>query len=446
MRDALLILWLATMGADRIDLLAGSGPFVLTPFLVLTPIILAMSAADWAIGRRRITIPRDTAPFLLAATGLASVVLVSVLFSSDLEMSAKRTALLFAQLYGSFVIALLLINHARPESILVRGAYWGIGIAIAFNIAQVWFWVTEGATSAVWGVIDLTPQVYGTWVPRLSGAVIDQNRGGLLLLVYLFLLGRFARPSRLRSVFIFVGVLAVITTLSRSAMLGGLATLGVFWITGGLTRFSRLQLFGFACAAAAVAVLLIAMPHQLDVVAAYTEPLAGRFSVAEGSSRVHLGLIERGFEVSTASIQNALIGIGFGNSFVVLEEFFPGTMYANFHSLYLTLLAESGVFALALGLILLLYPVARPGPFLAIIVGMAFFNLFYQSTTDPAFWLMIALAWLTAGKSGHARESRHPASLRETTLDGAALRAPDHTHVRGNDEFIILNRLKSCEV
>ena len=38
-RHTLLAIWVALLGADRLDLLGGRGPVVLTPFLLLTPIV-----------------------------------------------------------------------------------------------------------------------------------------------------------------------------------------------------------------------------------------------------------------------------------------------------------------------------------------------------------------------------------------------------------------------
>src|ERR1019366_9677639 len=37
---ALLVLWMALVGADRLDLAGGSLPVVITPFLALTPVVL----------------------------------------------------------------------------------------------------------------------------------------------------------------------------------------------------------------------------------------------------------------------------------------------------------------------------------------------------------------------------------------------------------------------
>jgi hypothetical protein len=139
---------------------------------------------------------------------------------------------------------------------------------------------------------------------------------------------------------------------------------------------------------------------------AVLEPLGARVSVGEGSSQMHLALIERGLIVATSSFHNALLGIGYGNGLMVLEDFFPGNRYANFHSYYVTLLAESGIVALALGLWLMVHPfLMRWGPFVPLVAGFMAFNLFYQSTTEPAFWLVLALAWLTAGDRGVGRSA-----------------------------------------
>ena len=46
MSDLALVLWVALLGADRIDILGGEGPVVLTPFYVLTPIVVWTEGAS----------------------------------------------------------------------------------------------------------------------------------------------------------------------------------------------------------------------------------------------------------------------------------------------------------------------------------------------------------------------------------------------------------------
>jgi len=57
MTDLLLPLWVALIGADRIDLLGGHGPIVLTPFYVLTPLVIGREAV-----RRSKSLRSSTAP------------------------------------------------------------------------------------------------------------------------------------------------------------------------------------------------------------------------------------------------------------------------------------------------------------------------------------------------------------------------------------------------
>jgi hypothetical protein len=63
---------------------------------------------------------------------------------------------------------------------------------------------------------------------------------------------------------------------------------------------------------------------------------------AGASGGIHLDLIRRGLDVFGSSPWNFLFGIGVGNSPVVLQDFFPGNPYANFHSLYIAVLVEGG--------------------------------------------------------------------------------------------------------
>ncbi|HET6763716.1 MAG TPA: hypothetical protein VFH27_08585, partial [Longimicrobiaceae bacterium] len=65
----------------------------------------------------------------------------------------------------------------------------------------------------------------------------------------------------------------------------------------------------------------------------------------------------------------------------------------NFHSIYVTLLAESGVFALVLGMVLFFWPMGRSRRYLPLLAAFAAFNVFYQLLTEPIFWFGLAAAW-----------------------------------------------------
>ena len=73
---------------------------------------------------------------------------------------------------------------------------------------------------------------------------------------------------------------------------------------------------------------------------------------------------------------------------------FPGNKYGNFHSLYVTVMVESGIFALMSSLVLLGVPLIRGAQLRPMIAGLSVFNVFYQTLSEPLFWFVLALAWL----------------------------------------------------
>ena len=106
-------------------------------------------------------------------------------------------------------------------------------------------------------------------------------------------------------------------------------------------------------------------------------------------------LIGRGISEATASLPRLAIGLGYGSAYTVLQDVFPGNRYASFHSLYVTIFAETGIVGLLCILVMFGVPLVQGGRYRALVAGAAVFNLFYQAHTDPAFWLILGLAWIT---------------------------------------------------
>jgi hypothetical protein len=394
--------WLALIGADRVDLLAGGAALRLTPFLVLTPVLLAVEVVRLLRQRGgRVEIPEGAARYALVATLLLAVSLVSVFFSYDPDIAGRRLALLMAQVYGTLFAAVLLFQRPDRNRILVRGAYLGIAVSVAFNLAQLAAWFV-GATATGEGpeagsLVFWKVWSYGPWVPRLSGAVIDMNRGGFVLAAYLFILMRFARPGRMRAGFAIAAVLSIVLTLSRSALLALVVMAVVLVVQSGRLRLSRAAALAATLSVAVVFGLMLSFPAALVASTdAIVPPLLLRL-LGDGSSSIHFDLLRHGIETGSASVRNALLGVGFGNSYAVLEEFFPGNEYGNFHSLYLTFLVETGVLALCLGALLLLYPLVRSNLYRPLIAGTIAFGVFYQTNLEPIFWLVLAAAWMEMG-------------------------------------------------
>src|SRR5262249_15551926 len=190
-------------------------------------------------------------------------------------------------------------------------------------------------------------------------------------------------------------VLLLVATISRSALLGA-AAMGLMMAVRQRGRVSLVPLVAASLIAAAGIGLFLTNPRVVRRAAAVlTAPASHRLSTSEGSAQSHLALIERGLSDATGSVPTALIGFGYGNSHLVLQDVFPGNKYGNFHSLYVSLFAESGVVALLLIVVLMLTPLIAGGPFRPLIAGAVVFNLLYQTPTEPAFWFALSASWLT---------------------------------------------------
>jgi hypothetical protein len=391
----LLALWFALIGADRLDFFAGNGPFILAPVLILTPVVVVLGTLRLLGGGGRFRVPANTGAYTLLATAFLAVVLVSVFYSYDLEMSVRRYALLAFQVYGTVLVALILAQRADARTVLVRGAYWGLLIGTVFNAFQIAsFFVRSGDEFLLLGgVVDMTANVYGTWVPRLAGQAFDMNRGGILFLVYVAVLLRLAPRSKVRTLAVAVGVIGIVGSLSRSVLLGGIGVgLAIVFLEGRFSLSRRGAAIG-ALAVAGIAGMLMFSPRAVEVGNAVMVPIAMRFDMSEGSAGVHAELLERGIEVALESPKHALVGVGYGNSFAYVDDIFPDDKYGNFHSLYVTLLVESGGLALLAGLLLLGYPAFRGGTYRPLIMGLAFFNIFYQTGAEAVFWFVLVLGW-----------------------------------------------------
>lgn len=431
--SVLLPLWFALLAADRVDLLAGRGPFVLTPFLVLTPVIVLVA---W---RHRLQhgeplplAPLRLAPFRLAPLGLAPLrlavlllalvipVIGSVFVSMDVPRSAMRAVQLVAVAFGVAAVRLAVPPSALRAG-LVRGARWGVRLYAFACLGQLL--VLAGVIPAALPleelpIVSLAPSLHGGLLPRLSGFVVDSNRSGLVLLVYAALL--WWDDWRRHVGTLATALFCTLLTLSRSSMLAGLAALAwELWSRSrragqnqpGVSARPR-ALYGVGVAAAVttavVSALLLVSPRLRAESARVVAPVAERFSFEEGSGDDHLRLLARGIETGTRSVPTALHGIGYGSAYLELQDFFPGDRYGNFHSVYVGIFAESGVFALIVTVLLIGVPLLQRTRQAALSAAVAVFGVFYGALAEPTFWFAITVAWLPLVMSARPKATSNP--------------------------------------
>ena len=391
MTRTLLVLWMALVGTVRLDLSGGALPVVLSPFLVLTPLVIGALALQRYLKARPLIIEWPALGYLLAVSLFLAAVGTSTLVSLDADATLARAVLLLMQFGGATAVALLV--HDDPDAIaaLRTGAMVGVALFVVLDVMAIFAFLGALPLDLPLGFasLRLDSYGYGGFIPRLSGGSIDPNNAGLLLLIYAFL------APRTRGLALFL----LLLTLSRSAVLAALALGAVSaWQFGVAHRAAPARRVLLAIAVVGVALLAIARsPVAMEGTARMLAPFAERVGAGEeggGSAADHQALIVRAAEEGSRDVPRATFGLGWGAANVVLQDIFPGNRYGNFHSLYGTAFAEAGIVALVSALVLLLMPLLRDTPWRPAVAGFIVFNLFYQSTTEPAFWLLLALAWV----------------------------------------------------
>ena len=393
---ALFLTWVALLGADRINLLGADSPFVLTPYLVLSPLVVLGEVARRIRTGRGLQLSRRTPTFCLLALALMSLAVSSVFVSRDLSSSAPRVAQLALMLGGAFAVAMAVQDRDDLGALFARGARLGLLLYALFDVAQLLAWLEIVPTSLPeqQAMLQLSPDMYAGVVPRLSGMVMDSNRGGLLLVLFGYFVAAGDEDRARAWRWISLAAVLLLLTLSRSSMLAAGGAIAMLLFEGHRVQLPRRLIASFATVVVAVSALLLTDPRVRGDAFSAIEPLRQRFTLLEGSSQDHVRLLDRGVATATGSVSVALHGIGYGSSHLALQDFFPGDRYGNFHSIYVGIFAEAGIFALLVLVLLMAVPLVGAGAHRPLVVAVALFGLFYGALAEPAFWLALVLAWL----------------------------------------------------
>jgi hypothetical protein len=393
------------IGADRIDLFAGQGPFTLTPFLILAPLVVLLNLLRRGLrGEFYFELKpsmRRQFPFLAASGGFLLLTFGSIPLGLDPERGLVAFCdLLLVTLLG-YCISLEILAEPAQERLIERSVTFGLTMYLIFCIGEI-IALTHGLALAPnekpssWMQSTFAPSMLGNWIPTLSGTTSDANRSGFVLTMYLVLLDRFVTKSRRTLVLRFSIGIFILLTLSRS---GALCWFGFYFFSSAfwMRLLSRRALWRVA--AIAIVCSLLGVVYQQEIVGLaetweVSDAISVKMSMSEGSSgESHILLIQRGIETWLTSTKTVVAGIGFAAAPKVLEDFFGNDKRGNFHCLYVTALAEMGFPAFVFLMVLLVYPVIGRKGALSCIVAIMIFNISYQTHTEPVFWLVLSLVW-----------------------------------------------------
>ena len=389
----LILLLIIFAGADRINFGVNlTDSFKLTPFLLLSIIYLPFTLTFF-IKRIKLNWLVENQFFLSSFTLFLCLVIMSAVFSPAVIMSSKRMVLLFIIII-IIIIILSEYDASQINNFLIYSSIAGSILFLIFNglLLTTWLRIIQIDLAQ----IDLIPDTIAYYIPRLGGFSGDVNRGGFVLSFYTYILWVNRKKLRFSSFLLCINLLMLFLTLSRSTYL----LLFILFFSYALLFQRHLFNIQFMSYLLIPLIVLIFGLIQMDNVGIIEiEPvIEERLTITNEkgtSANIHFDLIAKGTKLILSNMKYFFVGIGHGASYLLTSGYYwSGTKYGNFHSQYLSIFIENGVFAfLSFLFFTLIYPIyhGKNNIYLPLLIALIFFNIFYQLTNEPTYWLVILL-------------------------------------------------------
>ena len=390
----LATLIIATAGIDRINIGATiTDSFLMTPFLVLSIIYLITRIIFFTKSINMGWLLKNQI-FLISFLIFIITLITSSIFSSDILTSSKRLVLINLILV-SFILMLSSIKHEHLDQILFNASVLGSLIFLTFNFLLLLSWINIIALESPF--LNLEPDTIAYYVPRLGGFSNDVNRAGFILSFFTYILWISKKNDLQINILIITNIFMIMSTLSRSTYLF-LFVLTISYILMFQKHLINIKMIFFILLPLLSLFMLTIRLDSLNIIQ-LDEVLEERFSFNNisnsGSAAIHIALIKQGFNLAISNLKIFILGVGHGVSYLFTTGYYwSGSKYGNFHSQYISVFAENGFLSLISFIIFsVLFPLlsSRKNIFLPILIGLFFFNIFYQLSSEPLYWFAILL-------------------------------------------------------
>jgi len=390
---SLILLLIIFAGADRINFGVNvTDSFKLTPFILLSIIYLPFTLTFY-IKKIKLNWLIDNQFFLSSFTLFLCLVIMSAVFSPAIIMSSKRIVLLFIIII-IIIIVLSEYDASQINNFLIYSSIAGSILFLIFNglLLSTWLKIIQIDLPQ----IDFIPDTIAYYIPRLGGFSGDVNRGGFVLSFYTYILWINRKKIKFSGFLLCINLLMIFLTLSRSTYL----LLFILFFSYALLFQRHLFNIAFISYLIIPLIVLIVGLIQMDNIGIIKigPVIEERLTVTSdkgASASIHFDLIAKGTKLILSDMKYFFVGIGHGVSYLLTDGYYwSGTKYGNFHSQYISIFIENGVFAFFSFLFFtLIYPIyhGNNNIFLPLLIGLIFFNIFYQLTNEPTYWLIILL-------------------------------------------------------
>ena len=388
----LLLLYLVFAGVDRINFGGNTiESFKLLPHIPLSFLMISFIAFfkiddidfSWIFNKKSV---------LIFFSLFMIFVIISILFSIDILYSFKRFVLLLL-IVSTVIIILSSYNNKELKEYLYYASMFGSLLFYIFNILLFLNWL--GYFDIDSNIINLNPNYIAHFIPRLGGFTSDANRGIAILVIYtFFLFSYFGKKNIITQFIIILNILFIFASLSRTAIVFFIITISLYSILSATGR-EKIAVFIFIPISLILLFNIINFYSEnniIDIESALEERLTLDNFNHDTSAGIHLKLINEGFKIAFSDMKIFFVGCGHGASYKIIKGFeMSRKKIGNFHSQYLSVLVENGIFA---SLSLLILTIILPlfyyrNKLLPLLVGLFCFNLLYQLTNEPLYWFTL---------------------------------------------------------
>lgn len=419
--DKLVILYLTSLSIFRIDFFSQKASFYFTPTLLLS--ILMILALPLLFMSGNVRVSKNLGYFGFVILSFLGWCLLTIFPIHD-SLQLKRYVL-FAIIILSTCSFLIILSRKNNVSLLFEK------FVHLFLVVYLFYCVVDILT-----YIFPTFEAYlinnfpffithlshiGYHLIRLKGGFFDSNISGYFL-IFLFLILKYLDTGKSKRKLITV---LIFCTFSRSSIAVYILIRFVLWIKKVLVKK---QAFNIPTAIKSKKVQITAASILLVSIVFYflftntsfgtrlSDALATRLSSKEESASIHLALLNQGVDFILSYPYYLFKGYGFGSSFLLTQNFFPGDKYANFHSEYITLLIETGLPGFILYLSIFILPVIvflnsknLNKDFYLLIAMLAFCleNILYQQYLFHYYWVFLGLIWILPQQKGISDQKKY---------------------------------------
>ena len=132
-----IILLIATMGLDRVDLTGGNLNFRLTPYIFFGFLFIGYLLIISVFQKRDLKFNKNVLIYLILLILFLLSLLCSIILSGDFILSFSRYILLVFNIFTSFLLVLSLNKNKEPIKLIVDSSKLGLILFLIFDLYQV---------------------------------------------------------------------------------------------------------------------------------------------------------------------------------------------------------------------------------------------------------------------------------------------------------------------